>query len=52
METDGDKGDVCWRGVHSETGEDGEVCKTDGTAVQKGECHASYVLFLSVVDDL
>lgn len=33
MEEDGDKGHICWRGIHEEAGEDGEIRAADGSAV-------------------
>lgn len=52
MEADGDKGDVRGRGVHEKTGEDGEICEADGTAVQEGERNTSYVRSLLICSTL
>ena len=43
MEAYGYESDVRWRGLYTKAGEDGEIRQAYGTAVQEGECHASYV---------
>lgn len=43
LETDGYKGDLCGRRIHTKACQDGTLHPTDGPAVQKGQCYTSYV---------
>ncbi|KAF8525888.1 hypothetical protein BU17DRAFT_62444 [Hysterangium stoloniferum] len=44
VEADGDQGDVCGRGLHTQAGEDGAVCAANGAAVQEADMKATFQL--------
>lgn len=44
MEADGDKGNICRRGIYKEACKNGEIRPTDGPTIQEGQRYTPYVL--------